>query len=116
MLRQDGKVVFVDLDDAGIGSRYLDLGWPFIMQFVDYNHDTGTMHYRFDLAESFLRGYYGEAGITRKEYDLLFFGAEQMHISYMQSYGPDDIDPLWRILNYGMDQKEILWDIINKEN
>lgn len=116
MLRQDGKVVFVDLDDAGIGSRYLDLGWPFIMQFVDYNHETGAMHYRFDLAESFLRGYYGEAGITREEYDLLFFGAEQMHISYMQSYGPDDIDPLWRILNYGIDQKKILWDIINKEN
>ena len=54
--------------------------------------------------------------LKREEYDLLFFGAEQMHISYMQSYGPDDIDPLWRILNYGMDQKEILWDIINKEN
>ena len=26
MLRQDGRVVFIDLDDAGTGSRYLDLG------------------------------------------------------------------------------------------
>ncbi len=114
MLNKDGKVIFVDLDDAGIGSRYLDLGWPFIMQFVDFNHNTEEMKYRFGLAESFIRGYYGEAGLTRDEYDLLFYGAEQMHISYMQTYGPYAVDSLWRILNYGMDQKEALWEMINR--
>ena len=113
MLRQDGKAIFIDLDDAGIGSRYLDLGWPFIMQFVDFDHDP-EMKYRFDLAESFLKGYYGEEGISREEYDLLFYGAEQMHISYMQSYGPYAVDSLWEILNYGMEQKETLWERINR--
>ena len=113
MIRQDGKVIFIDLDDAGIGSRYLDLGWPFIMQFVDFNHETDEMRYRFDLAESFLKGYYGEAGITREEFDLLFYGAEQMHISYMQCYGPYAVDSLWQILNYGIHQKEVLWARIN---
>ena len=112
MLREDGKAIFIDLDDAGIGSRYLDLGWPFIMQFVDFDHDP-EMKYRFDLAESFLKGYYGEEGISREEYDLLFYGAEQMHISYMQSYGPYAVDSLWEILNYGMEQKETLWERIN---
>ena len=112
MLRQDGKAIFIDLDDAGIGSRYLDLGWPFIMQFVDFDHDP-EMKYRFDLAESFLKGYYGEEGISREEYDLLFYGAEQMHISYMQSYGPYAVDSLWEILNYGISQKETLWERIN---
>ena len=114
MLSQEGKVVFIDLDDTGIGSRYLDIGWPFIMQFVDYNQDTEEMHYRFDLAKSFLKGYYGEKNITRKEYDLLFYGAEQMHISYMQSYGPYAVDSLWMILKYGMSQKETLWDMIHR--
>ena len=113
MLRQDGKAIFIDLDDAGIGSRYLDLGWPFIMQFVDFDHDP-EMKYRFDLAESFLKGYYGEEGISREEYDLLFYGAEQMHISYMKSYGPYAVDSLWEILNYGMDRKETLWERINR--
>lgn len=113
MLSKDDKVIFVDLDDAGIGSRYLDLGWPFIMQFVDFDHDTEEMDYRFDLAESFLRGYYGEAAVPREEFDLIFYGAEQMHISYMQSYGPYAVDSLWKILNYGMEQKEILWNMIN---
>ena len=114
MLSHDGRVVFIDLDDSGIGSRYLDLGWPFIMQFVDFNHETEEMRYRFDLAESFLKGYYGEKGITREEYDLIFYGAEQMHISYMQSYGPYAVDSLWKILNYGINRKEQLWDMISK--
>ena len=115
MLSHDGRVIFIDLDDSGIGSRYLDLGWPFIMQFVDFNHETGEMRYRFDLAESFLEGYYGEAVRTREEYDLLFYGAEQMHISYMQSYGPYAVDSLWKILNYGINQKEVLWKRINRK-
>ncbi len=112
MLRVNGEVVFIDLDDAGIGSRYLDLGWPFIMQFVDFNHDTEEMKYRFDLALSFLKGYYDNMNISREEYELVFQGAIQMHISYMQSYGPYAVDSLWKILQYGMEQKEILWEKI----
>ena len=115
MLDKEGRVVFVDLDDSGIGSRYLDLGWPFIMQFVDFNHDTEEMSYRFDLAESFLRGYYGNGGVSREEYDLVFYGAEQMHISYMQTYGPYAVDSLWKILNYGIEQKETLWNLVRPE-
>ena len=116
MLRQDGEVIFIDLDDTGIGSRYLDLGWPFIMQFVDLNHDTDDMNYRFDLALNFLRGYFGESIIPREEYDLIFYGAMQMHISYMQSYGPDAVEALWRILLFGMEQKELLWEMIQNSN
>ncbi|MBR4724699.1 MAG: phosphotransferase [Lachnospiraceae bacterium] len=108
MLDKDGNVVFIDLDDAGSGSRYLDLGWPFIMQFVDFNHETEEMRYRFDLACSFLKGYYGTDEISQDEYDLLFKGAEQMHISYMQDYGPYAVDSLWKILLFGIAQKDKL--------
>ena len=114
MLRADGEVAFIDLDDSGIGSRYLDLGWPFIMQFVDFNHETEEMRYRFDLALSFLRGYYGEAPVAREEYDLVFAGAIFMHVSYMQSYGPYAVDSLWKILQFGIAQKEPLWKMITE--
>lgn len=109
---KQGEVMLIDLDDAGIGSRYLDLGWPFVMQFVDFYHDTEEMRYRFDLAQAFLRGYYGEELPDRKEYDLLWQGAIYMHISYMQCYGPYAVDSLWKILKFGMEQKETLWEIL----
>lgn len=109
----DGKIVLIDLDDAGVGSRFLDLGWPFIMQFVDFNHDTEEMRYRFDLAKAFLRGYYGEQCLEKKEYDLLWQGAIYMHISYMQTYGPYAVDSLWKILVFGMEQKDTLWEMID---
>lgn len=108
----DGKIYLIDLDDSGIGSRHLDLGWPFIMQFVDFNHDTGKMKYRFDLAKAFMDGYYDGKKPGRKEYDLLWQGAIYMHISYMQTYGPYAVDSLWKILKFGIDQKEFLWEML----
>lgn len=108
----DGKIYLIDLDDSGIGSRHLDLGWPFIMQFVDFNHDTGKMKYRFDLAKAFMDGYYDGKKPDRKEYDLLWQGAIYMHISYMQTYGPYAVDSLWKILKFGIDQKEFLWEML----
>lgn len=109
---KQGQVMLIDLDDAGIGSRFLDLGWPFIMQFVDFNHDTEEMNYRFDLATAFLQGYYGGEMPDKAEYDLLWQGAIYMHISYMQCYGPYAVDSLWKILKFGMEQKEALWEIV----
>ncbi|MCR4960450.1 MAG: phosphotransferase [Lachnospiraceae bacterium] len=110
MQRKTGEIVFIDLDDAGFGSRYLDLGWPFIMQFVDFNHDTEEMNYRFDLAQSFLKGYYEDHELSRTEFALLFEGAKYMHISYMQVYGPYAVDSLWKILLFGIAQKEKVWE------
>ncbi len=107
-------MVLSDRDDAGIGARHLDLGWPFIMQFVDFNHQTEKMQYRFDLALSFLRGYYGERRLTGEEYDLLWQGAVFMHISYMQVYGPDAVESLWKILRFGMERKPELWERWNE--
>ncbi len=103
--------MLIDLDDAGIGSRYLDLGWAFIMQFVEHTEQM-RLSYRFDLAQAFLEGYYGTARISRMEYDLLWQGAVYMHISYMQSYGPDAVDSLWNILQFGLEQKTALWQLL----
>ena len=132
MRRKNGAVVLIDLDDSGIGSRHLDLGWAFIMQFVDFDHATGAMRYSFDLALAFLCGYYhgrkpetkdGRAAgrkddqddtLTRAEYDLLWQGAIFMHISYMKTYGPYAVDSLWKILQFGIGQKEKLWEQWNE--
>lgn len=112
VLGEEGKVIFLDLDDAGIGSQYLDLGWPFIMQFVDFNKETKAISYRFDLARAFLQGYYGEKKISREEIDRIWYGAAYMHIACMKSYGPEAVDSLWNILKFGMEQKETLFQML----
>jgi Ser/Thr protein kinase RdoA (MazF antagonist) len=109
ILTNEKKVIFVDLDDSGIGPKYIDLGWPFIMQFVDYNRETQEMQYKFDLAKAFLKGYYGGKSISKQEIDMIWNGAIYMHIAYMQCYGPDAVDSLWSILKFGIKQKEILF-------
>jgi len=108
---KDGEVVFVDLDDAGYGPKYLDLGWPFIMQFVDYNKSTGEMKYQFELAVAFLSGYFDERTIDKETYDRIWEGATYMHVSYMKTFGPEAVEPLWNILNFGMNQKDKLYDV-----
>lgn len=113
MLSLDGRAVLIDLDDAGQGSRCLDLGWPLIMEFVDLNHDTGAMRYRFDLARAYLQGYYCGGNVAREEYDLAWQGAVQMHISYMQTWGPYAVDSLWGMLQFGLAQKEKLWQTLS---
>lgn len=111
IIKPDGKMVLIDLDDAGFGSRYLDLGYPFICQFVEHD-DKMNMRYRFDYAKALLKGYYGEEEIPRPEYELLWQGAVYMQISYMQCYGADAVDSLWQILKFGMEQKEALWEML----
>jgi Ser/Thr protein kinase RdoA (MazF antagonist) len=112
ILNHEGKVMFIDLDDSGIGPKYIDLGWPFIMQYVKFNQQTKEMHYRFDLAKAFLKGYYGDIAITRDELNKIWNGAIYMHISYMQCYGPDAVASLWQILKFGMAQKEKLFELL----
>lgn len=59
-----------------------------------------------------MKGYYETVQIPEKEYDLLWQGAVYMHISYMQSYGPDAVDSLWKILQFGLEQKSVLWKMM----
>ena len=48
-------------------------------------------------------------------YILKGFFVEMPETSYMQTYGPYAVDSLWKILNFGMDQKEALWEMIKRE-
>lgn len=111
---RDGSIVFIDLDDAGLGSQFIDLGWPFIMQFVDYNKQTHEMKYRFDLAKAFLEGYISVIDISKNEYDLLWQGAIFMHISYMKCFGQEAEQSLWNILKFGIKQKAELFAMLNE--
>lgn len=112
MMDSNGNVVFIDLDDAGTGSPYMDFGWSFIMQFVDYNRQTGEMRYEFDNAKAFFDGYNSKTKITRQEMELVWAGAILMHMSNMSAYGPDGVLSMWNILKFGMEQKNKVFEIL----
>ena len=105
---RDGAIVFIDLDGAGIGSKYIDIGYPFITQFVAYNKKTGETYYKFEAAKAFLDGYCSVSRLTRFEYDLIWHGAVFRHISEMKCYDESAVEPLWHILNFGLKQKDTL--------
>lgn len=113
-MRDDaGRIVFIDLDDSGIGSQYVDLGWPFISQFVAYDKQMRQMSYKLEIAKAFLEGYCSVRPVTREEYDLLWGGAALSHIYNMQWHGPEAAEPLWNILRFGLAQKDRLLDCLN---
>lgn len=112
ILTSESEVFFIDLDDAGIGAKYSDLGWSFIMRYVDFNKETHEMKYRFDLAKTFLKGYYGNLSDAKEDLDIIWQGAIHTHIGYMKLYGPDAVESLWKILNFGIQQKVILYAML----
>lgn len=113
-MRDDsGRIVFIDLDDSGTGSQYIDLGWPFISQFVAYDKQTRQMGYKLEIAKAYLEGYCSVRPLTREEYNLLWSGAALSHIYSMQWHGPEAAEPLWNILRFGLAQKDRLLDCLN---
>lgn len=109
----DGSVIFIDLDDAGIGSQYVDLGWLFITHFVKYDEDRKQFFYAFDLAKSFLNGYCSKYKLDKQEYDLIWKGAVYSHIYNMQWFGDNAADHLWEKLCFGIKQKDSLLQLID---
>ena len=103
--------------------------YPKILEYWDYERNNLYIPNNWDIVENgefipdniigkggkykaYLKGYYGEEVISHAEYDLLWHGATYMFISYMQCYGPDAVDSLWKILQFGLKQKEKLWEMI----
>jgi Ser/Thr protein kinase RdoA (MazF antagonist) len=104
-----GKVIFIDLDDSGIGPQFIDLGLPFISRFVEYNKQTQEIYYKLEIAKAFLDGYCSVRSLSMKDYDLIWSGAVFTHIYNMQWFGEDAADSLWKKLIFGLEQKDRLW-------
>ncbi len=106
MKKYNGQLIFIDLDDAGIGSKYIDLGYPLICQFVRFHNSK----LKFDElnAIAFYRGYQLNHLLNEDEIELTFQGAVFMQMMYMNSFGDNAIDAMWSILKYGLNNKELL--------
>lgn len=106
MKKSNGQLIFIDLDDAGVGSKYIDLGYPLICQFVRFHNG----HLKFDEqnANAFYRGYQSIYSLNEDEVELTFQGAVFMQLMYMNSFGDNAVEAMWSILEYGLKNKELL--------
>lgn len=108
VMRKDGSVIFVDFDDAGMGSPFIDIGYPLITQFVQINKETKEIKFNYENALAFYLGYYSKANLTMQEKNLIFDGAVFMQLMYMPCFGKEAVQDMWDILKFGIDNKDLL--------
>ncbi len=112
LMDKEGNVIFVDFDDAGMGSPYIDIGYPLITQFVKFNKQTKKIKYDFENAKAFYKGYFSKTHMSLYEKKLIFDGAVFMQLMYMPVFGPKAVEDMWHILKFGIDNKDRLMSAI----
>lgn len=111
MKTRNGEVIFVDLDDAGMGSVFIDIGFPLICQFVRFQ-DSGDLRFNYNGAKAFYDGYFSKTKFSREDKEMIFQGAVFMQLMYMPCFGEEHVKYLWQILKFGIDNKELLMSTI----
>lgn len=111
---ENGNIVFIDFDDAGIGSTYLDAGYPLITQFVQFNDripgqappDIERLHFKSYAAKAFYKGYQSITDFGAAERELIFSGAVFMQLMYMPCFGESAVKYMWAILKFALSNKQ----------
>lgn len=107
-----GEVVLLDLDDAGNGSLFVDLGYPLIVQFVDWAERgrPETIYFKHDPAAAFYAGYRSAAPYSDSEKELIFAGAVFNQLIYVSSmwFGEEAVPFLWQQLEFAVTNKDML--------
>lgn len=106
-INRQGSVVFIDLDDAGIGPTCIDVGYPLICQFVRHRSN-GELGFDEVNAKAFYQGYLAQSPLDVSERESIFDGAVFMQLMYMDAYGEKGVDPMWGILTYALNNQEVL--------
>lgn len=114
--RTNGEICLIDFDEAGIGSIYIDLGYPLITQFVQFVGrkeggmvpDINKLEYHYKAAKAFYDGYFSISPMPDDEKMLIFDGAVFMQLLYMPVFGDDAVPYMWRILTFALDNKPLL--------
>lgn len=116
----NGEMFIIDFDDAGIGSTFIDLGYPLITQFVGYEDKkdgTGNVEffYKYELAKAFYDGYFSILQMSNNDKKFIFDGAVFMQLMYMPVYGEEHVPFLWRQLKYAIKNKALLMKVLGIE-
>lgn len=106
----DGSIVLIDWDDAGIGTRVLDIGFPLICDFVsskDLTFDT-------DRARGFYDSYSSVIKLTDLEKQYLFDAALFYALSYTIFDESGIVDGQWKKVLSALEQKDKILSVLPK--
>lgn len=98
----NGQIELIDWDDAGIGTRVLDLGFPLICDFV-----TQGLTFDQDRAKAFYKAYCSIIELTDKEKEHLFDAGLFYALSYAIFDDSGIVEGQWR---------KVLWAIEHKND
>lgn len=115
IISKSGNIIFIDLDDCGEGSKYIDLGYPLITQFIRFDKN-GKLKFNIKNAQAFYAGYFYKNNMVLDEPKLIYYGAIFMQLMYMPCFGNENVPAMWKILKYGIDNKDTLLNAIIKAN
>jgi Ser/Thr protein kinase RdoA (MazF antagonist) len=100
----NGEIELIDWDDAGIGTRILDLGFPLICDFV-----TKDLVFDKDRAEAFYSAYCSIIALTDEEKEYLFDAGLFYALSYTIFDDSGIVERQWRKVLWAIEHKaEIL--------
>jgi hypothetical protein len=102
--RNDGMLVLLDWDDAGIGPTVLEPGYPLIVVFL-----TENLHFHRELATAFYHQYYAGSAPPADEKELLFRAALLHALRYMQFANQQQ---RWERVCYAVAQQEQLLSVL----
>lgn len=115
-----GEIIFIDFDDAGNGCIFIDLGYPLITQFVQYENrkagqtppDIKKIYFNFKMAKSFYDGYFSVNPMIDNDKKLIFDGAIFMQLTEMPLFGEEAVPYLWREITFALENKALLLEAL----
>ena len=104
------EIVLVDWDDAGIGTRILDLGFPLICDFV-----TKDLKFEKDRAEAFYQAYCSIITLTDEEKAHLFDAGLFYALSYTIFDDSGIVEGQWRKVSWAIEHKDEIMSVVSFE-
>lgn len=99
--QSDGQIILVDWDDAGIGTRILDLGFPLICDFM-----TNELVFEEDRAKAFYQAYSSRIELTDTEKKYLFDAGMFYALSYTIFDDSGFVEGQWRKVLAALEMKD----------
>ena len=103
----DGQIILVDWDDAGIGTRILDIGFPLICDFV-----SNDLAFDKERAKAFYHSYCSLIELNETEKNQIFEAALFYAMSYTIFDDSGIVEGQWKKVLYAIEHKNEIISVL----